>query len=168
MELFGAEKNAIFSEDRKYRYALWRIWDADKPKVMFIGLNPSTANENENDPTIRRVAGFAKDWGYGGVYMMNLFPLVSTKPEALNVFYDSKDHFIEDVRNLCSLMETERKCQSVVFAWGNFKVAERRARLMCSQFINATCLGINKNGTPKHPLYIKAITKQIPFNNQTT
>ena len=54
--------NAIFSECRKYRYALCRIWDDSKPYAMFIGLNPSTADETEDDPTIRRCINYAKDW----------------------------------------------------------------------------------------------------------
>ena len=72
---------AEFSSDRKYRYCLWRIWDRQLPLVMFIGLNPSTANETEPDHTITRVMGFARSWGYGGFYMMNLFGIVSSQPE---------------------------------------------------------------------------------------
>ena len=60
-KIFGAD----FSEDRKYRNALWRIWDSKKSLVMFVGLNHSSANENTDDPTIRRVISFAKAWGYG-------------------------------------------------------------------------------------------------------
>ena len=67
------ESGAEFSPDRKYRYALWRIWDKSNPLIMFIGLNPSKANELKDDPTIRRVRRFAFDWGYGGVYMINYF-----------------------------------------------------------------------------------------------
>jgi len=70
------ESGAEFSECRKYRYALWRIWDKSKPLVMFIGLNPSTANENVDDPTIRSVCRMTKNNGYGGVYMMNLHVLL--------------------------------------------------------------------------------------------
>lgn len=162
-DLFGSEKNAIFSEDRKYRYALWRVWDSEKPKVMFIGLNPSTANENENDPTIRRVVRFAKDWGYGGVYMMNLFPIVSTDPSILTEFESSDCS--EDLENMTHLLEVKRKCQHIVFAWGNFKEAIQRAKSVSGYFKDATCLGINKNGTPKHPLYIKADTRLTPFKN---
>ena len=59
------KSDAVFSPDRLHRYGLWRIWDDDLPKVLFIGLNPSTADELKNDPTIRRCIGYAKDWGYG-------------------------------------------------------------------------------------------------------
>ena len=74
---------AHFEDDRQYRYLLWRNWDELKPKIMFIGLNPSTANEEKDDPTIRRVCIFAKKWGFGGVYMANLFPFVTAYPKEL-------------------------------------------------------------------------------------
>lgn len=76
-------KDAILSEDRKYRYILSRTWDETKPTVLFIGLNPSTADENEDDPTIRRCIIFAKSWGYGGLIMANLFAFRTTNPQGL-------------------------------------------------------------------------------------
>ena len=72
--------DAKFSACRKYRYALWRNWDGSKPYAMIIGLNPSTADENENDPTITRCINFAKSWGYGGVCVTNLFAYCATVP----------------------------------------------------------------------------------------
>ena len=74
------KSGAIFSSCRKYRYALWRNWDESKPRPMIIGLNPSTADEKENDPTIVRCINFAKSWGYGGVYVANLFAFRATLP----------------------------------------------------------------------------------------
>ena len=70
-------KGAYFSPCRKYRYALWRIWNQNKPYAMFIGLNPSIADEVYDDPTIKRCINYSKSWGYGGVYMTNLFSYVS-------------------------------------------------------------------------------------------
>ncbi|HHC7270859.1 TPA: DUF1643 domain-containing protein [Vibrio parahaemolyticus] len=69
------KKTAKLSDCRTYRYELWRIWDEQKPYAMFVGLNPSTADETEDDPTIRRCIYFAKSWGYGGLCMANLPPL---------------------------------------------------------------------------------------------
>jgi hypothetical protein len=69
---------AIFSDCRKYRFALRRNWDESKPYVMFIGLNPSTADEIENDPTINRCISYARSWGYGGLFMANLFAFRAT------------------------------------------------------------------------------------------
>lgn len=151
---------AEFSKNRKYRYALWRIWDESKPFIMFIGLNPSTANETDPDPTITRVVDFAKDWGYGGVYMMNLFALVSKEPTDLKKSKDplgDNDGWIEKIAP---------KCSEVVFAWGNFKEARERAQQVIKMFPNAKALILNKNGSPRHPLYIKGTTVLIPFNKK--
>ena len=76
----GIEKGAQFSPCKKYRYALWRTWNQDDGHVMFIGLNPSTADEFTDDPTERRCMGFARRWGFGGIYMMNLFAFRATNP----------------------------------------------------------------------------------------
>lgn len=150
--------NAIFSTDRKYRYMLVRQWDATKLMVMFIGLNPSTANETENDPTVRRVIGFAKDWGYGGVYMMNLFAYVSTDPKALI----NSGEKIE--RNNVYLEAIAGNAEKVVFAWGAFKLHKKRMLEVMRMFPNAYCLGRSKDGYPKHPLYLKKDTKLIKAN----
>ena len=77
---YNLKTDAEFSACRKYRYALWRTWDESKPYPMIIGLNPSTADENENDPTITRCINFAKSWGYGGVCVINLFVYCATVP----------------------------------------------------------------------------------------
>lgn len=151
---------ALFSVDRKYRYALWRVWDSYKPLVMFIGLNPSTANELTNDATIRRLAGkkgFAKKFGYGGMVMTNLFGYISTKPEVLMQVEDplgQNDLHLHTVRNLC---------EKVVFCWGNFSIAEARSKDVIAMFHDSWCLGKNANGTPKHPLYLKGGTKLVKF-----
>ena len=77
------ESGAHFSPCERYRYRLWRCWDASKWKLAIIGLNPSTATHEEDDPTIRRCIGFAKRDGYGGLLMLNLFALRSTDPKGL-------------------------------------------------------------------------------------
>lgn len=79
---------ANFSRCRRFRYALWREWDATLPAVMLIGLNPSTADANHNDPTIRRCIGFARDWGFGGVRVLNLFAFRATYPDDLKAAAD--------------------------------------------------------------------------------
>lgn len=138
---------ALFSDCRKYRYALWRIWDDSLKKVMFIGLNPSTANEETDDPTIRRVKTFAKTWGYGGVYMLNLFTYVTAYPEELMKCGDPlgpADYY---------LLEYVKKCEKIIFAWGNFKEAEKRGREVMQMF-SGYMLIKNKNGSPRHPLYV--------------
>lgn len=148
---------ATFSECRKYRYALWRIWDAQLPLLMFIGLNPSKADETNKDNTIGKVTKVAEHNGYGGFYMMNLFAVVSKKPEVLKTDPDplgDNDGWIEKIA---------LKCKDVVFAWGDFKEARQRAEKIKELFPNAFALHINKNGSPKHPLYCLDKTKLIPF-----
>lgn len=142
--------DAIFSDDRQYRYVLFRIWDSNKPMVNFIGLNPSTADEIKDDPTMRRCCGFAKSWGYGGFYMTNLFAYKATKPEDLKKALDpiGKD-------NDKWLLEIEKKVEQVVFAWGvhgKFMNRDEQVKKLITQgyFIDLT-----KDGHPKHPLYLK-------------
>lgn len=72
------QRGAEFSPCRRYRYVLWRTWDPAAGSVNFIGLNPSTADEQVDDPTIRCCIGFARDWGYGGLVMTNLFAIPAT------------------------------------------------------------------------------------------
>ncbi len=148
---------ATFSDDRQYRYALWRIWDKSKPLVMIIGLNPSTANENKNDNTITKVIKVAKNNGFGGCYMMNLFGIISSDPSILvshNNPIGKNDTWLDDIAE---------KCEKIVFAWGNFKEAKEQSNYVVKYFKDALCFTQNKNGSPKHPLYCKDDTKFIPF-----
>lgn len=158
MELFdNKSKGAEFSEDRKYRYKLWRIWDDTKPIVMFIGLNPSTANEFDSDPTITRCINFAKSWGYGGMYMCNLYTYVSTDPKKLQT--SGEDLSI----NNRILLETKLECEIVVFCWGCFKGIDKRAQLVAEIFDEPYCIRITKSGKPEHPLYLPSDLKPIRF-----
>lgn len=141
------KKGAEFSNCRNYRYALWRVWNEKLPLIMFIGLNPSKANEVDEDPTIKRVFSFARNWGYGGFYMMNLFAYVTTKPDNLKCVdpLGENDLWLERVAV---------KCQDIIYAWGAFKVARERATIVKRKFPNGKALVINKDGTPRHPLYV--------------
>ena len=150
---------AHFSLDRKYRYYLYRIWDYSKPKILFIGLNPSTANENEDDPTIRRVKRFAKDWGYGGVYMMNLFAFVTPYPEELKKCENpqgSNDYWLDAI---------SKRCDHILFAWGSFPEASERAKEVVAYFKQGLALRVNKDGSPAHPLYIPASTVPVVYSS---
>ena len=81
-------KDAFLSKDGLYRYALWRVWDDSVPQAMFIGLNPSTAEESNDDKTLRRCISFSKAWGYGGVCMANLFAFRATDPDDMKLARD--------------------------------------------------------------------------------
>lgn len=152
MELI--ETGAKFSKCRIYRYALWRVWDKSLPFVMFIGLNPSTADETKNDPTIKRCIGFAKDWGYGGVYVVNLFAFRATLPKEMKL----ADKPIGP-RNMSWLTKTSEKCDMIVGAWGNDGDHLNQSAAVISAFPKMHCLNINKSGHPAHPLYQKASVK---------
>lgn len=159
MDLFDQEdSSAMFSECGKYRYLLWRIWDKSKPMVMFIGLNPSKAGVLNNDPTITRVMQIASNLGYGGVYMANCFPYISTDPDQL-LEYGNTAH------NDHVLYQTAEMCQDVIFAWGNFKIVKLKGRdvELTGMFPNAKALIKNKNGSPRHPLYVRANVTPVSF-----
>lgn len=153
------DAGAHFSQDRKNRYALWRIWDNTKPLVMFIGLNPSTANEVDIDPTIRSVIRISKYNGYGGFYMTNCFSYVSTNPDELVIDVVSSS-FNDGI-----LLEIREKCKDVVFAWGNFSVVKEtgRDKELIKMFPNALTIGLNANGSPKHPLFQKGVKRLGSF-----
>ena len=152
------ESGATFSECKKYRYALWRVWDQNRPKVMFIGLNPSTADEVNNDPTIRRCINFAKDWNYGGVIVVNLFAYRATKPEDLFAFKQpvgpKNDYWI----NKHSI-----DAELVIGAWGNDGKVENRSAVIRQLIPGMKCLKQNKTGEPAHPLYQPKRSKPTDF-----
>jgi hypothetical protein len=129
---------------------------------MFIGLNPSTADETDNDPTIKSVCRIARHNGYGGVFMMNCFPFVSTDPKQMLLCPPKSEEW---KINYWWLWRVSRKCIDVVFAWGNFKVVKEMniVKEMCKLFPNAKALHVNKNGSPKHPLYCKSNTLFIDY-----
>jgi hypothetical protein len=154
---------ATFSNDRKYRYELWRIWDEAKPLVMFIGLNPSTANETEADPTIESVTRISRFNGYGGFYMMNCWAYIATKPEDLKI-----NPMSEQINNDLLTINAS-KCKDVVCAWGNFKIVHDLGRdeELKAMFPRALCIGRNQNGSPKHPLFQKGETLLSDFYDPT-
>ncbi len=157
LELYNTD-GAQLNDDRSHRFALWRVWDPNKPMIMFIGLNPSTANESQDDPTIRRVKKFAADWGYGGVFMLNLFTFVTAYPDELPI--SSYNDLMADEL----LRFYAKRCDKVIFAWGSFKEARERAKTVIKMFPEAYALHINANGSPKHPLYVRGNVKPIFYH----
>lgn len=147
---------AVFSPDRKYRYALWRIWDERKPVCMFIGLNPSTANENTDDPTTIRCMGFAASWGYGGHCMTNMFAYVSSDPQDLRVF--SRPLSSIGPENDAWLAYLAAHSDIVVACWGHWDFPGR-AETVRNLIPHLYCFGLTKQGQPKHPLYLPRGTK---------
>ena len=153
-------RETILSPDRVYRYALWRVIDPQNPLyTLFIGLNPSTADETLDDPTIRRCQRFAQEWGSGALCMVNLFAFRATDPETMKRATDPIGP-----ENDAYLFRLIKGASEVIAAWGNHGTFKGRDREVNERFGPFRCLGINGNGTPKHPLYLKATTKPEAFN----
>ena len=151
---------ARFSPDRQNRYLLSRdLGFAGDGACMFVMLNPSTADETKDDPTIRRCISFANAWGYRTLYVTNLSPLRATDPkELLAAGPEPEDVWQENMDNI---LETAMHCGLVVAAWGVHGVAEGRADLVMAELSplkEVCCLGITKQGHPRHPLYVPAGT----------
>jgi hypothetical protein len=153
-----------FSPGREYRYTLWREWDCDyltgcaddlphiKEYVMFIGLNPSTADETKDDPTIRKCIGFSKRWGYGALCMANLFAYRATNPKVMKAQADPIGP-----ENNRWLVSCARGAGIVVAAWGKDGRHNSRAAVvfgLVAAVKETYCLRQNKDGTPEHPLYV--------------
>ena len=140
---------AILSDDRTYRYQLWRHWDVFKPRLGWIMLNPSTADETEDDPTIRRCINFAKGWGYGSIVVGNLFALRATEPKEL---YDHPDPIgpenNEHLREICD------EAEAVVAAWGAHGDYQQRGWAVRQMLdVELLALGTTMDDQPVHPLY---------------
>jgi len=152
-------KNATFSDCRKYRYALSRTWNGKKKTILFIGLNPSTANEKIDDPTIRRCINYAQNWGYGSLLMVNLFAYRATLPSELK---NVKNPIGND--NDLHILELSKKADLTVAAWGNEGFLLNRDKVVKKLIPNLMCLKINKSGQPAHPLYQKKDLKLIKYS----
>lgn len=159
---------AIFSEDRNHRYCLWRFWNyqvAEKGEakaVMFIMANASTAGDFNDDPTIRRCAGFGRDWGYDGMYIGNLFSKIETHWSP-NMKFDENgvgeecDYYLQVMINSSAMH---------VAAWGFMgKHYPERAKEIRKMIPDLHYIELSKGGVPKHPLYLPSYRKPILWSN---
>lgn len=152
----GETGGAVFSKCETWRYKLWRQWAEDGKWVAFIGLNPSTADAKTNDPTVIRCIRFAKRWGYGGMYMLNLFALRSTDPKVL---YQHDDPIGPDNDEVIVGTIYAQNVHEVVLCWGNhgkhlnrWKAGWDFARSAPGDKMR--WFGLTKEKQPKHPLYL--------------
>ena len=162
------KREAGFSHCGKYRYWLSREWERGKEKIIFIGLNPSTADAEIDDPTIIRCIGFAKGWGYGGLYMLNIFALKSTDPKVLQAdgVHDpvgpGNHEAFADIVDRAEKSLFDIKDPIAVCAWGNdgtYMLQGETAIAWLHQLAAETkCLGITKSDQPRHPLYLRRDT----------
>lgn len=162
----STDTRTIFSLDRAYRYALWRCWgDPDRDGYLaVIGLNPSTADEQLDDPTIRRCVGFAKRECVGALCMLNIFGFRSTDPRVLKTLVNPVgDHNHDHMRRCVA------GAKLIVAAWGTHGELQGRAKIVAHWLHDLpnperiVCLGKSKHGHPKHPLYIRADQPFEPF-----
>ncbi len=144
------DKGAILSRNRMYRYVLWREWDIEKKSCVFIALNPSTADEKEDDPTLRRCVNFAKDWGYGKCVIVNLFAYRATKPDELK-----NQNKPVGYKNNYHIKMQASQADRVVVAWGNHGSLLNRDKqvLKLLKDIQVKCFSVTSKGQPVHPLY---------------
>jgi hypothetical protein len=156
--------DAIFSPDRVYRYRLSRVWRPAALMVVWLLLNPSTADESRDDPTIRRCMGYSINWGFGGCIIHNLFAYRSTYPEELVSIW-CKDPIGPD--NDAAILADAKNCK-VICGWGNNPVtlglAERPKKVTS---LLAGCdlnyLKLTSLGQPQHPLYLHHKLRPIPL-----
>ena len=162
---------AVFDPDRVYRYLLWREWDnpypyqhgetpvavalgPKAPSICFIMLNPSTADESDDDPTLRRCIGFARRWGYKRLEVVNLYAVRSTDPSGI---LDSNDPIgrLGDQ----AIVESSARCELVVCAWGADVLGRDRGEQVLDKVwpLHASlwAVGLTAKGAPRHPLYAK-------------
>lgn len=149
--------SAIISECGKYRYQLTRdtgLLYPDHASLLFIMLNPSTADADKNDPTIRRCIGFAESGGYASLSVVNLYAYRATNPEELLTVPDSVG-----MKNDEYLLSNLLKHNHAICAWGNKAKEDRVKRfhdISRRTGIKLWCLGVTKSGHPRHPLYVRS------------
>lgn len=152
---------ATFSPDRVYRYTLVRDWRGDieavgglsGPIAHFVCLNPSTADETTNDPTVRRCIGFARSWGYGGLVLTNIFAYRATNPKHLPFQRDPSGPDNDD-----AIMSAAQTSAITVMAWGDHGKLQRRGEHVIAMLHEAG-IGLHYlvktlSGQPGHPLYL--------------
>lgn len=149
-----------------YRYSLSRPGDPPMPRgtppAVFLMLNPSTADAELDDPTIRRCRGFAQRWGKAGIVVVNLYALRATDPRALQSHPDPVGP-----ANGLRLSSIAMCYKDVVCAWGKHADPARArdvANMMLDNGVRLWCLGTNKDGSPKHPLYLSGATELVPWS----
>lgn len=155
-------RGAIIDPTGCYRYLLWREWKANASQITFVMLNPSRADATVDDPTIRRCLGFAQDWGYGSLAVVNLFAYRTFNPNVLKQVSDpigpENDRYLK---------ETIQQGHLTVVAWGNRGNLNHRSQELMGRLTKLDslyCLGMTQRGFPRHPLYLKKDTPLMCYS----
>lgn len=144
--------SASFDRSGRYRYSLLRTWNPAQGRVAFVMLNPSTADAEQNDPTIRRCLGYARDWGYGSLEVVNLFAFRATQPNEL-----FRAAAPVGPRNAHYLRRAADAADLMVLAWGFHGARTDHHRQVWRRLARRrtlTCLRLLASGQPAHPLYL--------------
>lgn len=153
-----AQSTAVYSDCEKYRYSLTRIWEPDRKKAFFVMLNPSTATEVQNDPTVERCERRSRALGFGGFRVANIFAWRDTDPRKMRAATDPIGPC-----NDAAIADGCDWADQIICAWGTH--GEHRARgpqveaLMRATNLPLFHLGLSKAGHPKHPLYIAYVVQ---------
>lgn len=166
------ERSARLSPCGRYRYSLSRTWDRSTPPVAFIMLNPSTADAEHDDPTIRRCMGFARRWGAGGIRVVNLYAWRATKPADLKpinplALVAEPMHYGQPLnQNDSAIISAAGDASRIVVAWGAWPGpwphrTHRVADLLEGRHVEA--LALTKDGAPRHPLYVRGDVDPVTY-----
>ena len=155
-------RGAVFSPCGRYRYTLERRW-ADGPMLLWVLLNPSTADAQRDDPTNRRGIGFSRQWGFGACVFVNLFAFRSPRPSEMKaavwpIGSDNSSHILDQAE----------KADRIVVAWGTqgpHRNRDRAVLALLSEY-KLFCLGTTNVGHPRHPLYLRGDTEMVAYQTE--
>ena len=152
--------SAVISDDGRYRYILLRYW-SERPLMVWCMLNPSTADARQDDSTIRRCIHFASRDGFGGIHVVNLMAYRATDPQKCLIQQDPIGSENDDYLEKAAKMAT----YGVVCAWGAKAPDEIVRRGLHHLGDDLRCLGMTKNGSPRHPLYVAGLQPFVKWKS---
>ena len=160
MANLNSKTGAIISPDGRYRYLLWRNWDLSRPRLLWVMLNPSTADAKYDDATLRRCMDFTKRWGFGGLLVVNLFAYRTPYPHGLRAAINPAGRWNDRVVRIAA-----KRASAIVVAWGAHGVYWGRDDAVLNLLAQHAarpllCLDVLRNGSPRHPLYVASCTPQ--------
>lgn len=158
------ERGAILSPNGFYRYRLWRFWNRSLPTLAWLMLNPSTADAEVDDQTVKKLIRFSTGFGYGGLEIVNLFAWRATDPAELRGWdYGSR---VIGPDNDKHILEVVKSCPKTIAGWGQHgKLYGRDAAVkwrLSTEHVSLYALKLAKDGSPYHPLYLKE--DLLPFS----
>ena len=160
--------DALISECGTYRYALHRLWGNGERFLLVVMLNPSTADHTKDDPTITRLIKRAQSGLFDGLTVVNLYAYRSPSPRELQKQYDAQRDIIGKINDQV-ISEELARCQTVLVAWGNHKLVNKRERHVLTniqRLHNPFCLGLTNYGYPRHPLHVSYNVEPMPYRGR--